>query len=112
MSFDLIKYNKTKRSAAIDPTKVVVVYDTTEANELDLVNAYVTARGLDSNHIYPVALGTTYDTSSIDDILTGFLTALGDYVVANDIEAICCSPNCPLLISTLGYQSNGISMSS
>lgn len=111
MAFDLIKYNNTKRSAAIDPTKVVVVYDTTVSNELDLVNAYVTARGLNSDHIYPLALGTTYNTSTLAELQTAFLDTLGAYVIANDIEAICCSPNCPVLIGDESFNNQGVSMS-
>lgn len=115
MPFDLIKYNKTKRSPAIDPTKVVVVYDSSIAgtNELDLVNAYVAARGLNSSHIYPIDIGQTYRNSTIADIRTAWLDDLGAYVIANNIEAICCSPNCPTIITSGqgGYSSDGVSMS-
>ena len=110
--YNIIKALNARRSPNVDLTKVAVVYDTTIAGEQALCEAYMTARGIPSTHLYGIAIGTTYDGATIGTMRTAFLTALGDYFVTNSIEMVATGPNSPLLIGDSGWDNLGISFSS
>lgn len=110
--YNIIKALNARRSPNVDLTKVAVVYDTTIAGEQALCEAYMTARGIPSTHLYGIALGTTYDGATIGTMRTAFLTALGDYFVTNSIEMVATGPNSPILIGDSGWDNLGISFSS
>jgi hypothetical protein len=110
--YNVIKALNTRRSPDVDLTKIAIVYDTTVAGELELCQAYMTARGIPSTHLYGIALGNTYEGATLAAMRPAFITALGDYLVTHSIEMVAVGPNSPLRLGDRGYQNQGTSLSS
>lgn len=74
--------------------KLACVYDSSIVGELDIVNAYFDAWGIDKSYIVGVDLSDSINTSQ-DTMWSEWLLPFHDMVVANNVFTVCCGPNCP-----------------
>lgn len=81
----------------IDPTKVMVIHNTSYPSSLTAANYYVAARSLNPSYIQGYAFGTVevIPLASRDAFISGTLTQIRDYINANGIQGIVLSINCP-----------------
>lgn len=92
----------------IDHQKVCIVWDTDlGASEEALVDAYIAAHGLNTAYKYGVDLSVAANTDR-QLLWDAWLSDLADYIETNQIQAICCSPNCPLTQSFIVHQQESL----
>tara|TARA_R100000541_G_scaffold12033_3_gene20349 strand:+ start:5101 stop:7920 length:2820 start_codon:yes stop_codon:yes gene_type:complete len=95
-TYDIINGLEQAYRHQIDKKKVCIFWDTNlGASEEALIDAYIAAHGLNSAHKYGLDLSIAENTDR--ELLWGaWLSDLADYIEKHQIQAICCSPNCPL----------------
>jgi hypothetical protein len=95
-TYDITDGLAKKYRHQIDHQKVCIVWDTDlGASEEALVDAYIAAHGLNTAYKYGVDLSVAANTDR-QLLWDAWLSDLADYIETNQIQAICCSPNCPL----------------
>ena len=97
MTYDIVNGLDAKPRLQIDHQKVCVFWDTNlGASEEARVDAYIAAHGLNAAFKYGVDLSLTgyNDRLTLWDL---WLSDVADFIEINQIQAICCSPNCPML---------------
>ena len=96
MTYDIVNGLEAKPRLQIDHQKVCVFWDTNlGASEEALVDAYIAAHGLNTAFKYGVDLSLTGYTDRLT-LWDLWLSDVADFIETNQIQAICCSPNCPL----------------
>ena len=95
-TYDIVNGLEAKPRLQIDHQKVCVFWDTNlGASEEALVDAYIAAHGLNTAFKYGVDLSLTGYTDRLT-LWDLWLSDVADFIETNQIQAICCSPNCPL----------------
>lgn len=95
-TYDIVNGLKAKPRLQIDHQKVCIFWDTNlGASEEALVDAYIEAHGLNTAHKYGINLSISANTDR-DLLWDSWLSDVADYIEKHQIQAICCSPNCPL----------------
>ena len=88
----------------VDPGEKWV--DGTDNFSIDMANYLIAARGLNSDHIYPLNLGTarrwTDGTGGVSDFLNEVIKPLATYISTNGIQVVLVSAGCPCEIATQG----------
>ena len=96
MTYDIVNGLEAKPRLQIDHQKVCVFWDTNlGASEEALVDAYIAAHGLNTALKYGVDLSLSGYTDRLE-LWDLWLSDVADFIETNQIQAICCSPNCPL----------------
>ena len=96
MTYDIVNGLKAKPRLQIDHRKVCVFWDTNlGASEEVLVDAYIAAHGLNTAFKYGVDLSLSGYTDRLK-LWDLWLSDVADFIETNQIQAVCCSPNCPL----------------
>ena len=95
-TYDIVNGLEAKPRLQIDHQKVCVFWDTNlGASEEARVDAYIAAHGLNTAFKYGVDLSLTGYTDRLT-LWDLWLSDVADFIESNQIQAICCSPNCPL----------------
>ncbi|MDB4426048.1 hypothetical protein N9281_01190, partial [bacterium] len=96
MTYDIVNGLVAKPRLQIDHQKVCVFWDTNlGASEEARVDAYIAAHRLNTAFKYGVDLSLTGYTDRLT-LWDLWLSDVADFIEINQIQAICCSPNCPL----------------
>ena len=107
-TYDIINGLNQEYRHQIDQQKVCIVWDTNlGASEEARVDAYIAAHDLNTAHKYGLDLSIAANTDR-QLLWDAWLSNLADYIETNQIQAICCSPNCPLTQDFIVHQQESL----